>query len=211
MKRKIVYEVDVTIKVVESKRSFKLRVDNDIRVKTMANKLSQLMGLDPFATEWAFYVDGDDHYEVPITYTVNQIDFKGGRRCLLGKIMTTPMERDYLLEHDYRLSLSYGWTGRNKITTKSVEVQTDNIQGTKVITKGSEIKTNPVFTYEGIVRPGRIRQPAFKPIDPGHIWDNLKMIEDSKVLRGMNVVGYCKNARCVNYHRWICISLGYGR
>ena len=30
-------------------------------------------------------------------------------------------------------------------------------------------------------------------------------------MRGMNVVGYCENNKCVNFERWICVSLGYGR
>lgn len=48
MKRKVIREVEVIVKIVESKKCFKLRVEDDIRLKTIANRLCSLMNIDPF-------------------------------------------------------------------------------------------------------------------------------------------------------------------
>ena len=59
MKRKLVREVDVTVKIVESKKCFKLKVDDDVRIKSIANRLCKLMDIDPVSTEWAFFAESD--------------------------------------------------------------------------------------------------------------------------------------------------------
>ena len=49
----------MTVKIVESKKCFKLKVDDDIRIKSIANRLCKLMDIDPVSTEWAFFAESD--------------------------------------------------------------------------------------------------------------------------------------------------------
>ncbi len=215
MKRKVVREVEVIVKIVESKKCFKLKVDDDIRIKTVANKLCTLMGLDPISTEWAFFMDADAYYEIPISYTLKQVAFKGERRVLLAKIMTTMVRQNYFLEQDIKIRMGSSWVGKSRPFTKSVEIQTDadpseNPEKIKQIIKNA--KPRVIYTIDGILKPFKPAPvPPRIPLDVDEIWTNLKTIQFSRIMRGLNVVGYCGNFKCINYMRWICVSMGFGR
>ena len=72
---------------------------------------------------------------------------------------------------------------------------------------------HPIYTIDGIPRPPNrsFAKPKFVPQTTVDIWAKLESFKEQHIMRGMNAVGYCSNPQCVNYHRWICISLGYGR
>lgn len=222
MKRKIIREVEVFVKIVESKKSFKLRVDNDIRLKTIANKLCDLMSLDPYATEWAFFADhARNSHEIPISYTINQIDFRGQTRCLLAKIMTTTMKSNYYEKPDIQLMPRNTWYGKAARDKKDAEAQTDPVDpailgrrpqtGQQRAKTAQATKPKVFYNMEGTFRKKFERPPEKAPRDAHKIWENLQKIEENKIFRGMNVVCYCTNPKCINYHRWITVSLGFGR
>jgi hypothetical protein len=200
MLRKCTKEVEVSISIADSKRKFRLLVDIDIRLKSIANKLCSLMGLDPYRTEWAFFYEGDEIHEIPITYTLNQCSFHGDRHFLIGKIMTTTMKENYFEEVDYGVRFFSHVYGKSKIHSKSIGVQTDQNKAKQ-----------PRFTVDGIVREQRAKENPLPKRDYENIWENLMRLEQNRILRGMNVIAYCKNERCVNFQRWICVSLGLGR
>lgn len=248
MKKKIVEEVDVTVKIVESKRCFKLRVENDTRLKTIANKLCCLMHLDPFTTEWAFYKASEDDYEIPIAFTIRQIsEHARNVPTLLAKIMTTTLKQNYFVVSSVGWKVDSHWRKRIELgqnIVRDASVQTDNLLGdtqqmlektnepswykgsprvsanTATLIGGSEKqvsdikKPKVVYTMYGIQKPeSKVQAKKVKGefIEINEIWKNLKTIEESMVMRGLNVVGYCPNHRCVNYMRWISVSLGFGR
>lgn len=243
MKKKILREVDVIVKVVESKKCFKLRVEDDIRLKTIANKLCTLMNIDPFCTEWAFFTANDDHYEVPISYTLKQVIFSGNHRILLAKIMSTTMKVDYFVETSIGCRFDSRWRRRiekGSNLKKEIGVQTDEGDVFESTARSQEPqwysngfrqsiggrsdgftqstiekpkKPRVIYTMYGIEDP--LKLPPKKTIVKSKplydIWDNLQMIEESRIMRGLNVVGYCPNEKCINYQRWINVSLGFGR
>lgn len=71
----------------------------------------------------------------------------------------------------------------------------------------------PVYTIDGIKRPAKrsFVKAEFKPETKVDIWKRIESFQANHIMRGMNAVGYCANSQCVNFHRWVCISLGYGR
>lgn len=243
MKRKVIREVEVIIKIVESKKCFKLRVEDDIRLKTIANRLCCLMNIDPFCTEWAFYTANDNHYEIPIAFTLKQVDFAGGPRTLLAKIMSTTTKLDYFVETTIEARLDSRWRRRIERASsfkKDASIQTEdnhfferttgqgepywyeskrgeseNIKD--VLKLASSIdkpkKQKVIYTMYGIEDPNKLppRPKIVKEKRTYDIWDNLQAIEESRILRGMNVVGYCTNEKCINFERWILVSLGFGR
>lgn len=243
MKKKVVQEVDVVVKVVESKKCFKLRVVDDTRLKTVANKLCLLMDLDPFSTEWMFFTDNDMQYEVPISFTLRQVEYGRGGRVFLAKIMSTTVKKDYFVETKIEAKLESHWRRRieqGSELKKEAGVQTDEHPLLRMTSDSSE----PIW-YESDPRRHTIRRselglaaPADKPKkhrliytmygieDPNKmpprsvvkkenlidgLWENLAAIEQSRIMRGLNVVGYCTNEKCINFHRWITVGLGYGR
>lgn len=245
MKKKVVREVEILVKVVESKRLFKLSVEDDTRLKTIANKLCRLMELDPFCTEWAFFSANDDHYEIPISFTIRQIQNGHQLPSLLAKIMTTALKQDYFVTTTVGVKTDTHWRRRiehGQTTFNEASVQTDpiddlNIQNAKEPqwhpgSSRTSANTDALIHNTGRVSSAMPKQPrviytmyGIKKLEPRvnvkfedievpdiqEIWTYLKKIEVSKVLRGLNVVGYCPNNRCINYCRWINISLGFGR
>lgn len=243
MKKKVVREVEVVVKVVESKRLFKLSVEDDVRLKTIANKLCRLMDLDPFCTEWAFYANSVDPYEIPISFTIRQI--QNGRRVptLLAKIMSTALKQDYFVDTKIGWKTDTNWRRRIEsgqtilqetgIQTDPVDqvneemskepnwhpgstrtsANTDALGKTGLISTQKQVKPRVIYTMYGIQKPVE-KAAAYYQVeapDVSEIWQNLKKIEESQVLRGLNVVGYCPNKKCINYCRWISVSLGFGR
>jgi hypothetical protein len=242
MKRKVVREVDVIVKIVESKKCFKMRVEDDVRLKTIANNLCKLMNIDPYCTEWAFYTANDNHYEVPIAFTLKQVDFTGGSRVLLAKIMSTTAKLDYFVETTIESRLDSRWRRRIEKGTnfkKDVSIQTEEIASfgnngygepswydsgrigsgsiNQILKMSSSVdkpkKPRVIYTMYGIEDPMKLPpRPKIIHEKPTYdIWDNLNAIEQSRIMRGMNVVGYCTNEKCINFERWILISLGFGR
>ena len=198
--------MDVTIKIVESKKFFKLTLENDVRIKTIANKLCHLMHLDPYATEWAFYVDGESYYEIPIIFTLNQVEFKGGR-FLLAKIMTTTMRNQYFETIEMRLLPVSEWYSKCKVQTENMQTQTEKVEGLDVPLKKKQV----IYTIDGTFRQKKTFFKHSEPRDIGDIWERLSLIEENRIMRGLNLVAYCRNERCINYHRWISVSIGFGR
>lgn len=245
MKKKVVREVEVVVKVVESKRLFKLSLEDDTRLKTIANKLCRLMELDPFCTEWAFFSASDDHYEIPISFTIRQIQNGHQVPSLLAKIMTTTLKQDYFVTTTVGVKTDTHWRKRieqGQTTFNEASVQTDPIvdlnhdgtneprwhagSGRSSVNAGTSMQTTGrvstalpkkprvIYTMYGIKKPEQkvtVKYQHQEVPEIEEIWENLKKIEVSKVLRGLNVVGYCPNTRCINYCRWINISLGFGR
>lgn len=243
MKRKVIREVEVIVKIVESKKCFKLRVEDDIRLKTIANRLCSLMNIDPFCTEWAFYTANDNHYEIPIAFTLKQVDFAGGSRTLLAKIMSTTTKLDYFVETTIETRLDSRWRRRIEKASsfkKDASIQTEenhqfegtardgepcwyeskrgeseNINELLKLTTSIDKPKKPkvIYTMYGIEDPLKLPQKpkVVKEKLIYDIWDNLQAIEQSRILRGMNVVGYCTNEKCINFERWILVSLGFGR
>ena len=209
MKKKIIEQVDVVIKIVDSKKFFKLRVENDIRLKRIANILCHLMHLDPIATEWRFTTDDENLYEIPIAFTLNQVEFKPGAkiRVLLAKMMTTTLRNNYYEYIDIRLRPVNEWYSKSKPVTRSVDTQTDHLDGLDKPIQKKEV----LYKIDGTFREKRTFFEQKIPRDIGDIWQHLALIDENRIMRGLNLVGYCKNEKCINYHRWVCIGVGYGR
>lgn len=209
MKKKTVEQVDVMIKIVESKKFFKLKVENDTRLKSIANKLCHLMHLDPIATEWRFTVDNENPYEVPITFTLNQIEFKprNSIRVLLGKMMTTTLRNNHYEFIDIRLRPVNEWYSKSKPLTRTVDTQTEHVDGLDK----PLLKKQVLFKIDGTFREKRTYFEHKEPKDIGDIWQHLALIDENRIMRGLNMVGYCRNEKCINYHRWVCIGVGYGK
>lgn len=67
MKKKVVVERDLQIRLKKSKKMFKFQVNNDIRLKELANEMCRMLGLNPYSTTWSFHVPIPEEYEVPIS------------------------------------------------------------------------------------------------------------------------------------------------
>jgi hypothetical protein len=235
MKRRLPREAEVVVKVVESKKCFKLRVLDDARLKTVANQLSRLLGLNPQSSEWAFYAAGDQRYELPIATTVNQVALAGEPLVLLAKLMTaTQLETfvrttaDLRLDTRWRRRIESCDPRRRDFGSQTGEQSQEGEAHWFDSQFGHWRHATPVWQGDAIAkpRPAKVRytlagieDPLRVPAKPktgrarstADIWAALNTVETSGVLRGLNAVGYCANEQCANFERWLLVGLGFGR
>ena|SRR3990167_7796366 len=118
--------VEVTVRIVESNKQFKIKATPQTRLQTIANNLADLLDLDPLCTQWAFFPDSASIYEFPVSYTVHQIKPNAYNLSLLAKVMTTTMVKDYFLEKDLPVRVFKAqWTGQARAATRSEATQTE--------------------------------------------------------------------------------------
>ena len=76
-----------------------------------------------------------------------------------------------------------------------------------------------LFSVNGLQRRPMVNIHGIEPEKPSEklkkrreifVWSKIERIKKERVMRGIGVVGYCPNIKCLNYERIKMVSLGFG-
>jgi len=216
MKKKIVSARQLHIYLTESKKVFKFAVNNDTRLKELANKMASSMNLSPFSTEWTFY-DAYQDLMIPLMYTLRQIEMQ--HNIVVSNLVASVRSIDILDNQPEDIitklrPFNHFTQTMYKPTEMSIQVNSK-----EEMKKQDFDRKKQLFSVNGYQRPTLVPNPCnvrppktinqLKKHAQQNIWEKVKDIKEAKILRGFNIVGYCSNERCPNHERLKLVSLGF--
>ena len=214
MKKKHVHDFSVRFRLIDSKSSIRVKLDSDWRLKAVANLLCENLHLDHISTEWRFNLPKQDEVEIPIQYTMRQIDEAFGRQSIIdAKIMSVKVVDDEIDDKDPKLRFfDYLHLRRRHIKTRTKGTQAEPQKLTKFVNK---VKFEEMFSVNGLQRINKFKEMVkFKRREQkrlkSEIWDKLGTISSHKIMRGLGVIGFCSNRNCLNHEKWVMHGLGFG-
>lgn len=213
MKKKIVKDINLRVDIVNSKRIFRANVDSNTRLKNVANQISKRFDFDPITTEYKFHFPDDDQIEIPLVYTMRQIEEYGGKFHLMAKIMSVDVvdvEKEPI--HPKLKFYDYIKQKQRHIKTRTIGVQADKRAHADV----KKIRFEELFSVGGykrvqkdldLIKFKRREQKKKKE----EIWLKLENLYKHKIMRGVGLVGFCSNKNCHSYDKWVMTHLGFGQ
>lgn len=170
--------------------------------------------MNPLITEYKFHLPEDDQIEIPLVYTMRQIEMAFGQRFqLVAKIMSTNAGDEDREPVESKIKFyKYIKEKTRFVKTKDFSAQ---ISPNKINSDVKRIRHEELFSVGGYKKPkiteGKYDFLGLSKYKKEEILKKLLEMKKHKILRGVNFVGYCRNKNCHNYQKWIVASLGFGK
>lgn len=198
------------LKLADSSKMVKRLVTERTRIKELSNDLAHELRIDLLSSQFSFYAPGSFH-ELNPNSTMKQVGLQDGGVLCVRVNRTSQSLRPPLITRMIQTVKLRNSKGEN------IEEKEDYLEEPVVINRAQVTQVSSL-TESKMKQINRAKsanpydsgnnQPGFKEM--ANTTRKIALYKKQKIFSGLNVIGKCKNPRCMAFGEEVIISLGFG-